>query len=109
MLKFITAKEAFNTNHGGSLMGYCSVPKETVARLAAAQGVDANDRNNYYDPDNGYDGWELNGFLNGVPFNIYTRYGTLKIGANFDFCAALNDALRAAALELDQTPTANAA
>lgn len=102
-LTFTTATEAFNNpayrTHG--LQGYCPLPVDALTALAKAQGVDANDTNNYYDPEAGYDGWELRGMFDGQPFNLYTRYGTLKVGALDGFDVnALNFALAAAIAKL---------
>jgi len=68
---------------GGTwLRGYCPLHLPALEALAKANGQNALDANNYYDPNSGYDGWELFGMFNGAPFSLYTRYGVLKVGGN---------------------------
>lgn len=85
MVEFITTSDAFHNPkfNGTSLVGYCNVPAEKLAAVAKAQGIDVLDRENYYDYEAGYDGWELHGTFNGEPFQLYVRYGVLKIGGHF--------------------------
>jgi hypothetical protein len=80
---------------GGTwLRGYCNLPLTKLAAVAATAGQNAVDSNNYYDPESGYDGWELFGTFNGQPFSLYTRYGVLKVGGNDELDVdALNAAL----------------
>ena len=71
------------TGFGGTwLRGYCSVSLPALAALAATNGQNPLHPNNYYDPESGYDGWELFGRFNGAPFSLYTRFGVLKVGGN---------------------------
>jgi hypothetical protein len=67
---------------GTWLRGYCPLPLPALEALAKANGQNPLDPNNYYDPESGYDGWELFGTFNGAPFSLYTRYGVLKVGGN---------------------------
>jgi hypothetical protein len=51
-----------------------------LTQLARLSGLDPFNPQNYYAPDDGYDGWELQGTFDGQPFNLYTRWGQLRIG-----------------------------
>ena len=55
---------------------------EKVAAFAKTVGLDAYDNDNYYDRENGYDGFELHGLFEGAPFQLYTRWGVLRIGGH---------------------------
>ena len=55
---------------------------EKVAAFAKTVGLDAYDPDNYLDRDAGYDGFELHGLFEGAPFQLYTRWGVLRIGGH---------------------------
>ncbi|PWT91210.1 MAG: hypothetical protein C5B54_05755 [Acidobacteria bacterium] len=64
--------------NGTSLLLRCDLD---LAQLVALSGLDPYKTDGaYYDPDKGYDGWALTGTFNGEPFNLYTRWGCLRIG-----------------------------
>ncbi len=67
--------------NGTSLLGYCNIPLIALEKLAGRNGYDPS---NYYDPESGYDGWELHGTFNGAVFSLYTRFGQLRIGGHMD-------------------------
>lgn len=62
---------------GTSLRGYYDVPLD---RLVTLSGLNPYDPDNYRAPEDGYEGWELHGTFNGEAFNLYTRWGVLRIG-----------------------------
>lgn len=83
--------------NGISLLAYSTLP---MAMLVTLSGLNPLDPNNYYDEEKGYDGWELNGTFNGVPFSFYTRWGVLRIGGLDALdVAGLERAIRTALLQ----------
>lgn len=61
-----------------SLVGYLDdVNPDALERVS---GLKATGDHAYYEPEIGYEGWDLFGTFDGEPFNLYIRYGTLKIG-----------------------------
>ena len=52
----------------------------SLEKLAAAAGYDPQGDHAYVDREAGYDGWEIYGTFEGEAFNLYTRFGQLRIG-----------------------------
>jgi len=103
-VRLVTASDAWSLFHsdfnGTSAMGYCDVPQERLTAFATAHGVNVFDRENMCDPECGYDGWEIRGYvtIDGTeqPFNLYTRWGVVRIGGHTPLLVnALNTALAA--------------
>ena len=85
-----------NTVHSGTcFLDY--VPENiTPDMLKNASGMNPTSSHAYYDPEKGYEGWELHGRLDGALFEIYMRFGMLKIGG---YVETFSDGAKAVNLE----------
>jgi hypothetical protein len=63
---------------GGSLRELVDFDRKALSIVGAA-GLDPD---GYRDDEKGYDGWELHGYFNGEVFNIYERWGQMRIGGS---------------------------